>query len=168
MDYIALVSTIRKEFFNMNFVPFSDIEIEMYVGEPIGEAINRVLNNLFLHLKKDRLLPDGTIAYDESNYRHYAKRFYWNTPYGTYFCDCHEDCSIKRLQQTGEEFYWELDRTIEELHMSVADVYETVGRWKAEGQGDASIEIQLLLWKTLLPIYIAMRKKSYSKHDLIG
>ena len=82
-------------------------------------------------------------------------------------CRYCESKSDKYLGQTPAEFYTEVDRTVEELGMSVSVVSRTINAYH-HNQRDVGKEGAKHLDEFLAPIYAALRNNGYNKADLWG
>lgn len=136
---------------------YSPKEIKKKKGESHANLCCRVLNNFFFYFP-------GPNGYREG----LQSRGQWKTPFREFISpDLRSD---KRLDQTPEQFYTEIDATVAEIGMELEDVSAFLCRFFAEGgtsndEDDARFEE---LWKTLSPIYVALRKKGYTSQDVTG
>ncbi len=83
--------------------------------------------------------------------------------------DGYSDRSDKRLNQTHEQFYAEIDRTTQELGMDLALVQRTINIYLYESRRKDCVvprELSRSLDQFLAPIYKALRLKGYNKSDL--
>lgn len=76
--------------------------------------------------------------------------------------------SEKWLEQNPAEFYGEIDRTVSELEISMEKLAETVNRFVFLSREKDPEPLYEELLEILLPVYIALRKKGYSRRDLIA
>jgi hypothetical protein len=127
-------------------------------GESYANAVRRVMNNFYMYFS-----PDGV-------YRRELRGQCWNITWIAYLLQdkdaegLTQPYSHKRLHQTGEEFIAEMDRTVEELGKS-KDITEAIRRFYSK-ESDRE-QLYKGLWDSLLPVYIALRKKGYSARDLV-
>lgn len=79
--------------------------------------------------------------------------------------------SERRLMQTHEEFFGEIDRTIIEVGLTVEEVARVVNvylRERYRGTFDERESRARVLDEYLFPIFVALRRKGYNAADLHG
>ncbi|MDO8593723.1 MAG: hypothetical protein Q7R59_02415 [bacterium] len=84
--------------------------------------------------------------------------------------DYFADRSEKRLDQTQEQFYAEVDKVVQELEMDMVLIQKTINVYihDREYEDKNPRELIKVLDKFLAPIYVALRKKGYNSQDLVG
>jgi len=132
-----------------------------------------------------RNLVYGNIPYKNSTpeglYRNVLRPWWHMTQYeflkGPAFLLCNKlkaDCasrSEKRLAQTHEEFFAEIDRTIVELGLTVEEVARVVNVYLSErhcGFFDERESRERVFDEYLSPIFVALRLRGYNAVDLQG
>ena len=69
--------------------------------------------------------------------------------------------STKKSNMLGKEFLDEIDTTVEEVGLTLEEIMEVMRDWHDK---KCSVEV---MQEFLLPIYIALRHKGFSRYDLI-
>lgn len=134
---------------------YSPKEIRKKRGESYSDLTCRVLNNFFFYFL-------------EGGYRSRLKES------GKWKCSFREFTSPnlrsdKKLDQTPEQFYTEIDTTVVEIGMKLDDVSFFLYRFFEDGGTSLTDDVHFEeLWKVLSPIYIALRKKGYTSQDITG
>jgi len=83
--------------------------------------------------------------------------------------DYYSDRSDKRLNQTPEQFYAEVDRTVQELGMDMTLIQKTINIFLHDSRVEScenSLELSKILDEFLAPVYVALRNRGYNKADL--
>jgi len=152
------------------YEPFTDEEIAPLPGETVFRRYMRVLNNFHMHFpagNSPHNYEDEPI-FSEGYYRFMANEAGWDSTFRELGYNPRFQ-SEKRLNQTPKQFYEEVDRTVEELGMSMTSVSEAVNLMLSRRHlGIEAGSIADIVWPALYPIYVALRKKGYSKEDLRG
>lgn len=81
------------------------------------------------------------------------------------------DRSDKRLSQTPEQFYAEIDRTIREVGIDMEKLQREINVYTHDRSLDNWKNDKKMfenLCKLLMPIYIALRRKGYNREDLVA
>jgi len=143
--------------------PYTPAETVRRRGESYSHAHMRVLNNFFMRFPvgNDPHNTDG----DEGLHRRNSKPD-WNVPSIVTYPD--QGYSEKKGSQTPAEFFAEVDRTVAELGIEIAEISRRINRWIYEGKksDEARERLSKEMWDILIPVYIALRKKGYSRKDL--
>jgi hypothetical protein len=141
---------------NPTYDPFKKSEIRRKKNEGYGAAFGRVLNNFHFYFRGGyyRFIANDAFM----NLRGYSD--------GTET----EGRSPLRLQQTRREFYAEVDKVVEELGISYDRVCEVVDVIVKRGN-DTDFNEEAVwkpAWQTLIPIYVALRRRGYNSRDITG
>jgi len=72
------------------------------------------------------------------------------------------------FSQTRHQFITEIEHVAEEITGSLQKIREIVDRWRFNTSSNRTEENARECFKALIPIYIALRKKGYSRSDLTG
>ena len=156
---------------NWSLTPFAPEEVARNDGETYHETFFRVLNNFhfrfpFGNTPNESKYPEGYYKTLAISFGHFDKVFGEAHPsvisYGI--------SSERRMKKTSREFFAEIETAVKELGFSESQIAEALnvvclchnddpvardGEWK-------------LVWEMLCPIYIELRKRGYSKQDLIS
>ena len=154
----------------MNAEPFTDEEIVPMPGETVLRRYIRVMNNFHLHFPagNDPHNYEDQPTFFEGFNRFMAKEAGWDSTYrelggNPLFL------SDRKLNQTPRLFYEEIDLTVEELGLGMASVSQAVNLMLSQRHhGIEAGRVADIAWAALYPIYVALRKKGYSKEDLRG
>lgn len=149
--------------------PYTPAETRRKKGESYLSSCSRVMNNFHLKFPVGNV-PHHTGEHAEGYLRGLARQYWWNVLYGDRFPSANDGFhSEKMLCQTGAQFYGEIDATVEKLGILMTRVSEVVNRViYTEDPKEGEEQLYKNMWKILLPIYIALRKKRYSQQDLKG
>lgn len=152
------------------YIPFSPSELQ-----PIN------LNNFFAHFTVGidpypSSMPEG---FSRTNFRNLEC---WDKSYkdalvflglsesATVLSE-HSDRSDKRLNQTQEQFYAEIDMTMGKLGMEMTIVQKRINAYVHDTRCEDCKnprELSRNLDSFLSPVYVALRKKGYNPSDLIA
>ena len=152
--------------------PYTPSETRRKKDERYSDAFGRVMNNFHMHF------PVGNYPHDhtkhsmtpEGEYRSTVKNLGgWDITYQARWGDKAKNKKEKRINMTGAEFYREIDRTVEKLGIPMTRVSEAINRlfWdNPDHDYKKCEELFKILWKTLLPVFIALRKKGFKQSEL--
>ena len=145
-----------------------------YVPYDPSEIPGGSLNNFFCHFPAngpyERTMPEGyyrSLLKDGGAWDVSLREFLEEDS----IYEVTHDRSEKRLDQIPAEFYAEIDRMIVEVGLTVEAVARVINIYLHHRDlvsREVSLQMNTALDAFLLPIYIALRNKGYSRQDLWG
>lgn len=143
-------------------------------GESYCVAFGRVMNNFHMHFPIGNIPNDATESAmtPQGFYRAFSLERCWNITRRLLLSQDPSSSdndkakySDKRLDQTAEQFYEEIDKTVQEVGIPMKKISEVVNRRMFGESGEVLYKD---MWEVLLPVYRALRKKGYSHGDLVS